>query len=176
MIETKISGGEVYAGKILRVQRDKVRLPDGNEAEREYVRHPGACVIIPEVRPGVFVFERQYRYPAGQIFIEFPAGKIDPEDTLLGCAQRELLEETGYTAGRWTHLGPMYNCIGYSDEKIDIFLAQDLVAGEQQLDEGEFVELFEMTYAQAEAAVFDGSLTDAKTITCLFWLRKALGC
>ncbi len=172
LIETLIEGEEVFRGRWLRVQRDQVRLPDGKPAMREYVRHPGACVVIPELRPGVFLFERQFRHPLGQVFIELPAGKIDEHDSLLGCAQRELLEETGYTAGAWEHLGRMHNCIGYSDERIEIFLARDLKAGPQQLDDGEFVELFEMSLAEAVTAVQDGRITDAKTITCLFWMQN----
>jgi ADP-ribose pyrophosphatase len=172
--EVLIEGDCVFSGKLLKIQRDLVRLPNGAEARREYVRHPGACVVIPELRPGVLIFERQYRHPLGQIFIELPAGKIDPEDTLLGCAQRELLEETGYSAERWTHVGRMHNCIGYSDEKIEIFLAQNLSLGKTSLDEGEFVEVFEMSLGEAEQAVLDGLITDAKTITCLFWARRLL--
>lgn len=174
LIESRLDGELVFAGKLLKVQRDRVRLPNGREAMREYVCHPGACVVIAELRPGVLIFERQYRHPLGKVFIELPAGKIDPTDSLLGCAQRELLEETGYRAKRWQHLGTMHNCIGYSDEKIEIFLAQDLEAGPQSLDDGEFVEVFEMSLEDAEQAVMDGLITDAKTITCLFWARRVL--
>lgn len=174
MKEVRVQGEEVFSGKLLKVQRDHVRLPDGKMAQREYIRHPGACVVIAEVRPGVLLFVRQFRYPLGQIIIELPAGKIDPDDTLLGCAQRELQEETGYTAAHWQFLGSMHNCVGYSDERIDIFLARDLHGGAQDLDEGEFVEVFEMSLDEAEAAVCDGRITDAKTITCLFWARRVL--
>ena len=160
---------------MLKVQRDEVRLPDGRTASREFVRHPGACVVIAELRPGVLIFERQFRYPLDRVFVELPAGKIDSGDSILGCAKRELLEETGYTAATWRHLGTMHNCIGYSDERIEIFLAQGLTAGEQNLDEDESVEVFEMALDEAERAVFDGRITDAKTITCLFWARKFLG-
>jgi len=175
MIETLLAGEEVFSGELLKVQRDRVTLPDGRTALREYIRHPGACVVIAEIRPGVLIFERQFRYPAGQVFIELPAGKRDPDDSLLGCAQRELREETGYTAKHWRHLGCMFNCVGYSDERIEIFLAQELTAGEQQLDDEEVVEVFEMSLEDAERAVFEGLITDAKTITCLFWARKVLG-
>jgi ADP-ribose pyrophosphatase len=174
VIETKQSSEAVYSGNLLKVFRDQVVLPNGKTASREFVRHPGACVVIAELRPGVLIFERQFRYPVGRVLIELPAGKIDPEDSILGCAQRELLEETGYSASRWRHLGVMHNCVGYSDERIEIFLAQDLTAGTQRLDEEEFLEVFEMSLDEAEAAVFDGRITDAKTITALFWARKVL--
>jgi ADP-ribose pyrophosphatase len=175
MKEIRIRGEEVYRGSFLKVQRDEILLPDGRAATREYICHPGACVIIAEVRPGVLIFERQYRYPLERVLIELPAGKIDPQDSVLGCAQRELMEETGYTAKTWRHLGAMHNCIAYSDEQIDIFLAQDLELGDQQLDVGEFLEVFEMSLDEAEEAVLNGQITDAKTITCLFWARKVLG-
>lgn len=174
MIEFQITSEEVFSGDLLKVHRDRVLLPDGGTAVREFVRHPGACVVIAELRPGVFIFERQFRYPLGVVFIEFPAGKVDKNETLLGCAQRELREETGHSATAWKHLGRMHNCIGYSDECIDIFLAQGLISGEQRLDDGEFVDVFEMSLDEADAAVLDGRITDAKTITCLFWARKLL--
>lgn len=172
MAENRIDGREVFSGKLLRVQCDRVKLADGKITTREYVKHPGACVIIAEVRPGVFIFERQFRYPLGSEFIELPAGKLDPNENILACAQRELQEETGYTASTWKHLGCMHNCIGYSNERIEIFFAKNLKAGVQNLDEGEYVEIFEMSLSDAEAAVIDGRITDAKTITCLFWARR----
>jgi len=174
MIEKKLGGQDVYSGKLIKVQCDEVELQDGTRATREFVKHPGACVIIAEIRPGVLIFERQFRYPVGRVFIELPAGKIDPEDTLMGCAQRELREETGYAARQWRHLGAMHNCIGYSTEQIDIFLARDLTPGSQDLDEGEFLEVFEMSLEEAEKAVLDGRITDAKTITGLFWAMREL--
>lgn len=174
LTETCVQSEQKYSGYLLKVFQDEIRLPDGRPAKREYVKHAGACVIIAEVRPGVLLFERQFRYPVGCEMLELPAGKIDPEDTILSCAQRELKEETGYEAKEWKHLGVMLPCIGYSSEKIDIFLARDLTPGEQSLDEGEFLEVFEMSLDEAEAAVLDGRITDAKTIVCLFWARRVL--
>lgn len=176
LIETRIDGEAVFDGKLLKVHRDRVRLPDGGEAWREYIRHQGAVVVIPVLPDGRLLVERQFRYPAGQVFIEFPAGKIDPGEDLQTCAERELLEETGYTAASWTYLGHLHPAIGYANEAIHIYLARDLVAGEARLDEGEFLEILPMSLSELREAVFAGTLTDAKTITCLYWAeRKVAG-
>lgn len=172
--EKRLTGECVLDGRMLKVYRDRVSLPDGSEAMREFVKHPGACVIIAESRPGVLVFERQFRYPVGRVCLELPAGKLDANESPLSCAQRELREETGFTAANWRQLGAMHPCIGYSDERIEIFLAQGLTAGERRLDHGEFLDVLEMNLAEAEEAVFDGRITDGKTITCLFWARRYL--
>lgn len=174
LTETCVESTQTHSGPLLQVYLDQITLPDGKPAWREYVRHAGACIVIAELRPGVLVFERQFRYPVGREFFELPAGKLDPEDTLLGCAQRELIEETGYRAAEWRHLGSLHPCVGYSSEQIEIFLARGLTPGERDLDDGEFLEVFEMSLDEAEAAVLDGRITDAKTIACLFWARKVL--
>lgn len=165
----------VYSGIFLHILRDKVRCPDGREATREFLRHPGAVVVIPVLANGCFLFERQFRYPLGQAFIEFPAGKIDPGEEPLRCAVRELEEETGYRASNWHRLGLMHPCIGYSDERIEIFLARGLEYVGHNWDEGEFLEFLELSPAEAASAVMDGRITDAKTITALYWAERVLG-
>jgi ADP-ribose pyrophosphatase len=151
--ESCLESEQTYSGYLLKVFRDKVVLPDGAIATREYVRHGGACVIIAEVRPGVLILSGSSAIRSGRYFWNFPLEKIDAGDTLLGCAQRELREETGYSAADWQHLGVMHPCIGYSSEKIDIFLARNLTPGEQELDAGEFLEVFELSLEDAEDAV-----------------------
>jgi len=160
---------------MLHVFRDAVRLPDGSTGVREYIRHPGAVVVIPVCADGTLIFERQFRYPLGRAFLELPAGKIDAGEHILACAQRELREETGYAGSDWRHLGVMHPCIGYSDERIEIFLATGLAHVGDALDDGEFLEIAHLTLAEARAAVFDGRITDAKTITALFWAERELG-
>jgi ADP-ribose pyrophosphatase len=173
--EHPLSSEQVWCGKLLDVRRDRVRLPDGNEGVREYIVHTGAVVVIPVLANGRLLFERQYRYPVGQTFLELPAGKIDAGEPIEMTARRELLEETGHVADTWRYLGVMHPCIGYSNERIEIFLASGLQdQGGQQLDHGEFLDLVELSLDEAVAGVRDGSITDAKTITALFWGEKLL--
>jgi ADP-ribose pyrophosphatase len=173
LIETEISTEAIFKGCLLDVRKDHVRLPDGNTSVREYIRHPGAVVILAFLPNGNLLFERQFRYPLRQVFLELPAGKIDAGEALIDTAKRELLEETGFAAASWTHLGAMHPCIGYSDERIDIFEANDLKAcGGQSLDHNEFLELVELSPEAAKQAIWDGLITDAKTITALFWLGR----
>jgi ADP-ribose diphosphatase len=174
LAETRVASELLLDGKLLKAWRDEVRLPDGALSIREFIKHPGACIVIAELRPGVLVFERQFRYPVGQVFMELPAGKLDAGEEPLACARRELLEETGYVADSWQHIATLHPCVAYSDEHIEVFLARGLSFEGQRLDEGEFLEVFEMSLSDAEAAVFDGRITDAKTIACLFWARRFL--
>jgi ADP-ribose pyrophosphatase len=164
-----------YDGGMLRLHRDIVRCPDGHVAYREFVRHPGAVMTIPMLDPDHVILERQFRYPLGRVFIEFPAGKIDPGEGLLECAQRELLEETGHRARDWTHLGAFHNAIGYSDERIDIFLARSLEPDTTRRDPGEVLELFSVRWRELDQWVRDGRITDGKTIVGIYWMERLLG-
>jgi len=168
--EEFLEGELVFSGRLLEVHRDRVRLPDGSEAVREYIRHPGAVVILALLEDGRVVLERQFRYPHGREFIELPAGKRDPGETPEATGRRELLEETGYVAAEWRRLGVIHNAIGYSDEGIEIWLARDLELRRQQLAEGEFLEVFSLPLAEAQAMARDGRITDVKTIAGLLWL------
>lgn len=173
--EVQLDSTQVFKGKLLDVRRDRVMLPDGSEGVREYVVHPGAVVIIAEQEDGRLLFERQHRYPVGHAFLELPAGKIDPGEDILNTAIRELLEETGHSATDWRYLGVMHPCIGYSNERIEIFLARGLTRDSApQLDQGEFLDLLSLSLEEAIAAVRSGEITDAKTITALFWAEKVL--
>jgi len=174
LTEHCIRSSVLAEGKMLKAKHDEVKLPDGSEAYREYVLHPGAVVIVPLLPNGNLILEKQFRYPLHQTFIELPAGKIDPDEDVLVTGQRELLEETGYTASNWVKLGVQHPCIGYSNEVIHIYLATDLVAGNNQLDEGEFLEVFEMRFQDTVDAIVRGEITDSKTITAMFLAEKYL--
>ena len=172
--ETTVRSERVFDGVFLHVNRDTVRLPDGKETAREYILHPGAVMLIPLLDDGRVVMERQWRHPLGRAFIEFPAGKIDQDEPPLRTCERELREETGYSAERFTHLATINNAISYSNEHIEIYLALGLSAGESKLDEGEFLEVFAVPATQVLDWVRDGMITDVKTIIGAFWLEKIL--
>ncbi len=172
LIETRLATEQVYDGCLLKVLSDVVRLPDGREAIREHIAHPGAVVMLATLDNGKLLFERQFRYPVGQVFLELPAGKIDQGEPPLDTARRELREETGYKARHWRYLGVMHPCIGYSNERIEIFLAHGLSFVGHDRDQGEFLEVIELSLPDALLAVRDGEITDAKTITALFWADK----
>lgn len=174
LVETLRDSESVFSGKLLKVRRDNVSLPDGKPAIREYITHPGAVVIIAVLPDGRLVFERQYRYPLRRAFLELPAGKIDPGEEIAATAVRELREEAGYVAGCWRYLGVFHPCIGYSDERIEIFLAEDLSEVGAELDDGEFLEVLALTLDEALESVRSGRITDGKTIAALFWAEKVL--
>ena len=175
LIEHRVHQEELLRGRFLHAFRDTVRLPNQNLATREYVVHPGAVMVIPmlDTPEGLrLVMERQVRYPMGQVMTEFPAGKLDPGEDPWQCAQRELLEETGYTARQWARAGVLHPVIAYSTEVIEIWFAKDLSLGERQLDTDEFLDVFTASPAELMAACQQGLVTDAKTLTGLLWLQN----
>ncbi len=172
--EDCLDSATVYQGHFLHAVRDTVRLPDGSQAVREYIRHPGAVMIIPLLDDGRVVVERQYRYPLQRALIEFPAGKIDPGEDRLLCAQRELREETGYVAREWARAGVLHPVLAYADEFIEIWFARGLCQGQRELDPGEFLDVLAVTPEQLLAGCRDGVVTDSKTLTGLLWLQNVL--
>ncbi len=178
LIEHLVDRQELFRGRFLHAFRDTVRLPDGGEATREYVVHPGAVVVVPLLQGPDgqlrIVLERQYRYPVGQVMVELPAGKLDAGEDPLRCGQRELLEETGYQAREWARAGQMHLAIAYSTEVIHIYFARGLSLGERRLDQGEFLDVFSATPEELMAWCREGAVTDAKTLSCMVWVHNVL--
>src|SRR3954465_6773746 len=148
--EKKITSRAAYRGKLLKVNEDEVRLPDGGTALREYVLHPGAAIILPLFDDGTVLLERQFRYPLGKHFYELPAGKLEPGEPPLETARRELLEECGYTAAEWFPIATLDPCIGYSNEVIHLYGARGLKrVAAPSLDVGEHLVTFEAKISDA---------------------------
>lgn len=171
LVEVALDSQVLLEGGFLQLKRDTVRLPDGGRATREYIVHPGAVAVVPLRHDGRLVMVRQYRYPLQQVLLEFPAGKIDPGESVHACAVRELREETGYVAQEWARAGMFHNAAAYCTERIEIWFARGLERGSQALDEGEFVEVVNMDEATLATMARRGELTDAKTLIGLQWLR-----
>ena len=172
LVEHRTGGTTLVKGGFLELRRDDVRLPDGNAATREYIQHPGAVAIVPVLDDGRLVLVRQHRYPVGKVLLEWPAGKLEPGEDQLVCAQRELLEETGYSAREWAFGGEIHNAAAYSTESIWIWFARGLAAGAAQPDQGEFVETALHTEAELEALDLQQQLLDVKTLVGLRWLQQ----
>jgi len=172
LAEKKISGESVYDGIFLKMKRDTVSLPDGQYAVREYLEHPGAVAILAVLDDGRILLERQYRYPIAQAMIEIPAGKLNTGEDPLLCAQRELQEETGYTAKHWSKIRRIHPVISYSTEFIDIYLAEGLSPGPARLDEEEFLDVFAAPLEELLHWVEMGKITDVKTIISTYWLER----
>jgi ADP-ribose pyrophosphatase len=170
--EITLSSEVVFRGKLLSVVSDRVRLPDGAESVREYIHHPGAVMVAAFLDRQTLLLERQFRYPLRRHFVELPAGKIDPGEDPLDTAKRELREECGYEAGEWRHLATLHPGIGYTDERIELYLARDLTHVGHALDTGELLEVFSLTIDEALEWVRQGRITEAKAITGLLWADK----
>jgi ADP-ribose pyrophosphatase len=172
--ETPVDRVELLKGNFLHVVRDTVRLPNGAQATREFVLHPGAVMVIGLLDDGRVVLERQFRHPMQAVMIEFPAGKLDAGEGSLPCARRELMEETGYSAREWAFAGRLAPTIAYSDEIIDIWFARGLVQGNRQLDEGEFLDVFSATPEELQTWCRQGEVIDCKTLVGALWLQNVL--
>ena len=172
LIERKLSGAQVYRGHFLDVRSDTIASPDGGTASREYIVHPGAVMVVPLLADGRLVMERQFRYPLNRVMLEFPAGKLDPDEGVQACAERELAEETGYRASEWARACVVHNACAYSTEGIEIWFARGLTLGERRLDAGEFLDVCLMTEAELDHLAGRGDLTDVKTLIGLQWLQK----
>lgn len=168
----KVGGRRAYTGRVISLDVDEVRFPDGSTGSLEMIRHPGASAVVPlldEADDPMVLLIRQYRYAAEGYLYEIPAGRLDPGESPSACAVRELQEETGYRAARVEHLFTMYTTPGFTDEKIHLFLAVGLSAGEAAREQDEFVELVPVRLSQALMMVQEGTIQDAKTALGLLY-------
>ena len=173
--EEELHSEQLLDGKLLKVYRDRVQLPDGKQSVREWIDHPGASAVVPIFEDGSTLMVRQFRYPPRRTFLEVPAGKIDKEgENPQEVAARELEEETGWTAGRITKLGALYPCIGYSNEIIYFYLAEDLQRGERNLAEGEFMEVMTLPFEDAVRQARQGEVLDMKSAMALLYAHEHL--
>jgi len=170
--ETTLASNSVYRGGFFEVFRDEIRRPDGKTGVREYIRHPGAVMMVPLLDEHTVILVRQFRYPVGRHFIEVPAGKMEPGEAPLATAKRELIEECGYEAAVWQHLTTLHPCIGYSDERIELYLARELRHVGSGPDDGEFLEVLPTPIDQALEWVVQGKITEVKAIIGLMWLER----
>ena len=170
--ESTISTKVVYKGDFLDVRRDKVLLPNGETGAREWVNHPGAVVIIPILPDGKIALIQQFRYAVGSEFIELPAGKLDAGEDPEKCALRELEEEIGYRANKINFLANIHPAIGFTNEIMGVFLAENLEKTEHNRDNDEFLELVPTTLTEALNLVWENKITDVKSIIGLLWLQK----
>ena len=170
--EDKISSTQIFSGKLIDLYLDKVRLPNGKKSTREWIDHPGAVCIVPILDNGDVLLIRQFRYGPREEFIEIPAGKIDKNEDPLKCGLRELEEETGYKSNKLTFLTNIHPAIGFSNEKMWMYLAEELELSKKKLDEDEFLELMPTPLNKALEWVFSGKITDVKTIIGIMWMKK----
>ena len=176
LAETQVSSEDIFNGVILHVKRDMVRLSNGNTTVREVIRHIGAVCVIPVTEDNRVIMERQYRYPLDQVILEIPAGKLDaPDEDRLSAIQRELQEETGYSADEWTELGDFHPAPAYSDEYITMYLAHGLHKGDRHLDEDEFLDVYTIPLDELVREVMEGRISDAKTQVCILKAARILG-
>ena len=174
--EVRTGSEEIFNGTILHVQRDTVRLPNGNDAIREVIRHIGAVCVIPVLDNGDVIMERQYRYPLDRVILEIPAGKLDAaNENRLSAIQRELREETGYTAEEWTVIGDFHPAPAYSDEFITMYMARKLRKGDRHLDADEFLDVYTVPLKDLVEDVMAGRISDAKTQVCILKAARILG-
>ena len=176
LTEVKTGSQEIFDGVILHVFKDTVKLPNGNPATREVIRHVGAVGVIPVTDDGKVIVERQFRYPLNRVITEIPAGKLDSfTEDRLSAAKRELEEETGYAAKEWIDMGDYYPTPAYCDERITLYLAKGLALGQRHLDEDEFLNFEAVPLETLVEQIMDGTITDGKTQVAILKAARLLG-
>ncbi|HEU4965047.1 MAG TPA: NUDIX hydrolase [Bacilli bacterium] len=169
LIEKKIAAETIYKGKIITLELQTVTLPNGKEAQREVVLHPGAVTVLAITNEDNVLLVRQFRKPTDRLLIETPAGKLEHGENPLEAVKRELEEETGYTAKEWKHLNSFYTSPGFADELMHAYVATDLKKLEQKLDDDEFLDVIEASAEDVQQMLADGEIYDAKTLALVYW-------
>lgn len=174
-----LSSKVVHDGRVVHLSVDRVRFPDGREGELELIRHRGAAAVVPILggvtdRDPLVVLIRQYRYAAGGVLFEIPAGIPEEGEAWEDCARRELEEETGYRAGRLEPLNSLFTTPGFTNEKIHFFLATELEDGEVRRDEDEYIEVLRMPFSEALAKIRSGDIQDGKSVAALLFTDRFL--
>ena len=170
--ETKLSSRIIFQGRLLDVRKDEVELPNGKTSTREWINHPGAVCCIPILSDGKIALIRQYRYPVQSEMIELPAGKLDKGEKPEVCAVRELEEEIGYRTNKLTFLTHIHPAIGFANEKMWLYLVEELEKTDSKLDDDEFLELIPTSFDDAIEMVWSHEITDVKTIIGLLWVER----
>ena len=175
LIEKKVSSENVFDGVLLHVYKDKIELPNGNEAVREYIKHQGAVCVVPVTDEMEVVAVKQYRYPIGRVTIEIPAGKLDAGENILDAAKRELSEETGVESADIEYMGGLYPSVAYTDEIIHMYVAKNLVYGEAHTDDDEFLNVVKIPLKEFVQMVMDGQIQDSKTMAAILKVARMYG-
>lgn len=175
LIEKKVSSENVFDGVLLHVYKDKIELPNGNEAVREYIKHQGAVCVVPLTDEMEVVAVKQYRYPIGRVTIEIPAGKLDAGENILDAAKRELSEETGVESADIEYMGRLYPSVAYTDEIIHMYVAKNLVYGEAHTDDDEFLNVVKIPLKDFVQMVMDGQIQDSKTMAAILKVARMYG-
>ena len=176
LIEEKTGSEKIFDGNLLHVYKDTVKLPNGGEATREWIKHPGASAVIPLTDDGQVILVKQYRYPIGRITLEIPAGKLDaPGEPKIECAYRELEEETGYRCEKLEYLLSLNTTVAFCDEAIDIFLARHLIPSEQHLDPDEEINVEAWELSDLMQLIYEGKMTDGKTVAAIMTYAAKYG-
>jgi ADP-ribose pyrophosphatase len=179
MSATINSSATIHQGRVFNLVKENYTLENGVTSDMDFIQHPGAAAMVPMLSSREVVLIRQYRHAIREFIWEIPAGTLDPDETPLTCARRELIEEIGYSATDWHQLGTITPLPGCSDERIHIFLALDLKAAEQHLDDDEMINVHKMNLSEAMQMILAGKISDGKTISGLFlasqWLKIQAG-
>lgn len=169
----------IHQGRVFRLVNEKYTLENGVASDMDFIQHPGAAAMVPMLNQTEFVLIKQYRHAIREFIWEIPAGTLDPRESPIHCAKRELIEEIGYSANHWQQLGTITPLPGCTDERIHIFLASDLQPAKQDLDEDELLNVHKIKLRQAREMILNGEIQDSKTISGLFlafnWLKNRPG-